>query len=304
MKQLDNKNTFILICCFIIGTWYYNNFIKCFTNKIALSCYKGLLNFCFLKKMLFSYYNDSVNLNKLLKKQSNSIKLHIIINNYLPFLIILNYQLESKVPVYTMMSLPLAKNLEYHIRNTNKVKGDLVDVGVWRGGSSMIMQYYKEKNKKVFLLDLFDHMNSVAIISNNNDLQYKGDQLVINYLDIVSKYFKRPAVKTSIKQVKQNFIDNDLPLNNVEFIKGNLNDPLFEYHKIKNISLLRIDCDFYLPTLNVLKNLYSKVSKNGVIIFDDFNLPLLGERRAALDFFQNKNIDFISVGQSAYMIKQ
>lgn len=296
------KNKLILLIILLIVIFY--NCLS-FSFRMHYSKMKNIFNLSFLKDKCFNLYRDNKVLKKILINRFPEKKKYLepIVNNYLNFLIKLNYMQKAKVPIYTMMDIFLTFDLERHVKNTNKLEGDLVDVGVWQGGSSMIMKYYMNKNKKLYLLDLFDTMDSTSITGNNNKI-YENDKIVIEYLRIVSEYFKTPIIKTTINDVKNNFKKKGINLENVYFLKGNLNDKNFPYHKINKISLLRIDCDFYLPTLNVLKNLYHKVVKGGIIIFDDFNLPLLGEKQAALDFFKGHNINFISVSQSAFMIKK
>ena len=294
-----SKNKLIFLIIFFIAIYY--QFLP-FSCKMFYSNFQAFINLSFLKDIICNLSKDRRNLKKILLKRypDKNGSLKGVINKYLYFLININYIEKANIPVYTMMNFHLILDLTKHVKSSNKLKGDIVDVGVWKGGSSMIMKYYMNKNKKLYLLDLFDHMDSKSI---SNDT-HKNDKIVLEYLNIVSKYFNRPAVKTSIKDVKDNFNRKGLDLKNVHFLKGNLNDKNFPYNKINKISLLRIDCDFYLPTLNVLKNLYHKVVKGGIIIFDDFNLPLLGEKQAALDFFNGEDIEFISVSQSAYMIKK
>ena len=202
--------------------------------------------------------------------------------------------------LFTMMNPLLVDNLVSHVKNTYNIDGAMVDVGCWRGGSSIIMRYYNNK-KKLYILDAFEHMSDNIV--NKDD--YKMDKECIKVLDIFSNYFNKQIIETSEEIVRKNFKKLNVSLNDVYFIKGNLKDKKFKFDKIDKISLLRIDCDFYKPTYNVLENLYPKVSEGGVIIFDDFNIPFLEEKNAVLDYLNVNNIkkEFINIGQSAYFIK-
>ena len=150
-------------------------------------------------------------------------------------------------------------------------------------------------------MDAFDSMDDNIV--NKND--YELDRISIKVINVFSDYFKRPIISTSVDIVKNNFKKLNVSLENVTFIKGNLKNKDFGYDKISEISLLRIDCDFYKPTYNVLENLYPKVNKGGVIILDDFNIPFLEEKQAVIDYFKKNKIekDIFNVGQSAYFIK-
>ena len=162
------------------------------------------------------------------------------------------------------------------------------------------MKYFNS-NKKLYILDIFDSMDNKLITKNYK----KKDIIFLKLLSIINNYFDNKVITTNIQTVKNNFKKLNVSLDNVEFIKGNLNNKNFKFDKIKKISLLRIDCDFYLPTYNVLKNLYPKVQKKGIIIFDDFNINFVEERSAVIDYFKKYNINhtLYHIGQSAYIIK-
>ena len=67
--------------------------------------------------------------------------------------------------------------------------------------------------------------------------------------------------------------------------------PIF-LKKIKNlkISFLHLDLDVYEPTKFVLNTLYNKVSKNGVILIDDYG-QVQGATKATNEFLKkNKKL--------------
>ena len=57
----------------------------------------------------------------------------------------------------------------------------------------------------------------------------------------------------------------------------------------KNISLLRLDTDFYSSTLVELKKLYPRLSKGGILIIDDYGY-WRGARKAVDEYFKDKKI--------------
>ena len=56
------------------------------------------------------------------------------------------------------------------------------------------------------------------------------------------------------------------------------------------IALLYLDVDNYDGTLAILKNLYSKMSKGGIIVLDEYGLKGHGESEAVDKFFKDKKI--------------
>ena len=54
--------------------------------------------------------------------------------------------------------------------------------------------------------------------------------------------------------------------------------------------MLYLDVDNYEGTLEILKNLYNKMAKGGVIAFDEYALQGHGESDAVDEFLSNKKI--------------
>lgn len=68
------------------------------------------------------------------------------------------------------------------------------------------------------------------------------------------------------------------------------NESLFE--NINNIACLRLDMDWYEPTLAALNLLYPKMVKGSVLIIDDYGHHS-GARKAVNEFFQNRTRPFL-----------
>src|SRR5262249_20622817 len=73
-----------------------------------------------------------------------------------------------------------------------------------------------------------------------------------------------------LERVKQNFAKFDLLDDQVRFLKGWFCDTL-PTAPIETLSILRLDGDMYASTMDALNALYSKVSKGGYVIVDDYN---------------------------------
>jgi len=77
---------------------------------------------------------------------------------------------------------------------------------------------------------------------------------------------------------------------NVDLIKGDILETLDVYldnNPHLKISLLHIDVDLYEPTKYILERLYSKVTKGGIIVLDDYG-AFAGTNKAVDDFFDNQ----------------
>jgi hypothetical protein len=79
---------------------------------------------------------------------------------------------------------------------------------------------------------------------------------------------------------------------NYEFIQGNIVDTIPDYistHPELKIALLHIDVDVYKPSLVILKYLFDRVVKGGLIVLDDFG-TVAGETKAIDEFFSKRDV--------------
>ena len=138
-----------------------------------------------------------------------------------------------------------------------------------------ILNYYGIKDKKLWLFDTFGEFPASDV--NEKDAQIHS---------ITKLLFNKQY------NVVDNFKKFDLLDDNIYFIKGLFEDtiPVMKRNKIKTLSILRLDCDYYEPTMLILENYYKMVVKNGCVIIDDYNNPYLGCKAAVDDFRKRYNI--------------
>lgn len=168
-----------------------------------------------------------------------------------------------------------------HIKNLN-LKGDFVECGVYQGGNLMLFEYLNNKyklNKKIYAYDTFEGMttpNQYDIdLKNKNASEYKIKDEKWCY--------------ATLETVKKNINSLNQKLDNFNFIKGDVCKTLGEINHIPNeISLLRLDTDFYESTLKELEFLFPKLVTNGVLIIDDYG-HWKGSRKAVDEYFNLKD---------------
>ena len=180
---------------------------------------------------------------------------------------------------HTMIGIKRLNNLHESLDyvRENNIVGDFIETGVWRGGASIFIKYYNDfykMGRKVFVADSFEGLPKPDIQRYPQD---EGDNHhTIDFL------------KISLEEVKHNFkIYNSLD-ENVIFLKGWFSETLKNNEQIKDLCILRFDGDMYGSTIDVLNNLYHKVTKNGVIIIDDYCLKNCV--KAVTDFRNLNNI--------------
>lgn len=172
---------------------------------------------------------------------------------------------------YTMIGLARLNNIQTCVEDVirNRVEGDFIETGVWRGGATIfmraILKAYGITDRTVWVADSFEGLPALT----KKDTTYKDDSSV----DVASLNDGGPmqlALAVSLDQVKQNFTKFDLLDNQVRFLKGWFRDTL-PAAPIKRLSILRVDGDLYQSTMDALNALYSKVSRGGYVIVDDYN---------------------------------
>ena len=163
--------------------------------------------------------------------------------------------------------------------NIQKIKGDVVECGVWRGGMSIFLSsLFFDKN--IWVCDSFEGFQSLDTAT----YEYHDEPHTPSYSN---------SIQVRYDDVVQNFKNYgfDAPDSRINFLEGWVKDTLNPITcKIQSISLLRIDVDAYSATREVLDYLYPKVKKGGYIIFDDS--CLIQTVDGFCDFFDEKGILF------------
>jgi hypothetical protein len=188
--------------------------------------------------------------------------------------------------------LSLYQALQYISKN--KIKGDIVECGVFKGGSAMFicffLKFFLVNNKKIWLYDTYEGMSApskVDIDLNNKKAKDFLKEKKIENLNNVWAY-------SPLSYVKKNIKITNFDQKKCLFIKGKVENTL-KMNKPKSISLLRLDTDFYKSTKAELDNLYNLIIPGGIIIVDDYG-HWKGCKLAVDQFFKNKkNILFLNV---------
>jgi O-methyltransferase len=173
----------------------------------------------------------------------------------------------------TMIGISRLNNIQECVTAaiTDGVPGDLLEAGVWRGGSVIFMrallQVLGDTSRSVWVADSFDGLPA-------------PDPSVS--ADIGDEHYKNHLLSVGLDEVKRNFEKYGLLDDRVKFLKGWFEDTL-PRAPIESLSVLRADGDMYKSTMDILSPLYSKVSVGGFVIIDDYG-AVPGCRRATEDF--------------------
>lgn len=193
-----------------------------------------------------------------------------------------------KTQKYTMTSpvrvVQLIRAIDY--LEQNKISGDIVECGVWRGGSIMaaILALNKyESIRNIRLYDIFSGMSEPT----HKDRKYDGETA-----KIIAKREGSHWCNASLREVKTNISTMQYDHSKIEFIKGKVEETISEKNTGSAIALLRLDTDWYESTKHELKYLFPKLVKGGVLIIDDYG-HWNGCRLAVDEYFKENNIKIL-----------
>lgn len=183
-------------------------------------------------------------------------------------------------PMYadTMLGLPRLDNLQYAVETVieEDVEGDLIETGVWRGGACILMRAvlaaHGVTSRRVFVADSFEGLPKP-------DERYPADR--------GDEHHRHEFLAVSREDVENNFRKYGLLDEAVVFLQGWFKDTL-PTAPIDKLSILRLDGDMYGSTIEVLTNLYPKLSMGGFCIIDDYAME--GCRRAVDEFRAQQRI--------------
>jgi O-methyltransferase len=196
------------------------------------------------------------------------------------------------VKPFTMTSLErlvaLSRAVDHIV--TNNIEGDIVECGVWRGGSMMMIAtkliQLKNDSRDLYLFDTFEGMSApgyedVSAVDNLNaqKLLDGSDKMAGNNVWCYS----------SLDEVKLNLQKTNYSPHKLFFVKGKVEDTL-PHPSIGKIALLRLDTDWYESTRHELEILFDKVVTGGVLIIDDYG-HWSGSKKAVDEFIEKRKLN-------------
>lgn len=194
-----------------------------------------------------------------------------------------------KTHAYTMTSAErmytLYKATEYI--SSHHIGGDIVECGVWRGGSAMICAYTLQKMHDVKrTLYLYDTYSGMAE-PDSRDRTVEGDSPAREIWQRYRDGDRSSWCYASLTDVKKNLFRTKYPKNRLRFIEGKV-EVTIPKHIPSRIAILRLDTDWYTSTHHELVHLYPRLVPGGIIIIDDYG-HWKGARKAVDEYFRKNH---------------
>jgi O-methyltransferase len=198
----------------------------------------------------------------------------------------------ERVEPYTMTSpervYMCARATEHIIRHG--IPGDIVECGVWRGGSMMAIALtlirLGDQTRDLYLFDTFEGMPSPTA----HDRDFTG-RAGASKVAAGTRPDGRSWLYASLEQVRQAVLGTGYDPARVHFVKGKVEDTL-PAGAPQQVSLLRLDTDWYESTRHELRHLYPRLARGGVLIIDDYGY-WKGARQATDEYLLEQRIPLL-----------
>lgn len=187
---------------------------------------------------------------------------------------------------YTMASfergLALFRAVRYIV--SRGLAGNFVECGVWQGGSTMIaimsFQHFNDESRQFYLFDTFEGMTEPS----NVDVDWAGESADAQMAkEEENKEEAQVWAYASLENVRKNVAKLNYPSGKIHYIQGDVRETLKDT-RTGQISILRLDTDFYDSVYASLNELYHRLIRNGVLIIDDYG-HWEGAKKAVDEFF-------------------
>tara|TARA_B000000565_G_scaffold207192_1_gene160570 strand:- start:664 stop:1464 length:801 start_codon:yes stop_codon:yes gene_type:complete len=178
---------------------------------------------------------------------------------------------------YKQLRFYSLQNILKNILN-NKVNGDIVECGVWKGHSAFIISKILEKtnsNKIFYIFDSFEGgLSDKSLEDKNKRYNLSNKQIKYEKLSFASD---EDQVKSTLSIFK-----------NIYFFKGWIPERFNEVNE-KSFCFVHIDVDLFQPTLDSLNYFYPRLNQGGAIVIDDYGISQFPGARKAVDKFLKSN---------------
>jgi O-methyltransferase len=169
----------------------------------------------------------------------------------------------------------------------NGIHGDIVECGVWKGGSmaaaAMTLLQRKDASRDLYLFDTFEGMSPPT----KADMDYTGRPAS----EVMAQDEGYKCADAPLERVREVLRGTGYPEEQIHFVKGKVEETLPEAAP-DAISVLRLDTDWYESTKHELQHLFPRLAKAGVIIIDDYG-HWRGSRQACDEYFAEQRVPIL-----------
>jgi hypothetical protein len=197
----------------------------------------------------------------------------------------LEQRILTRVKPITMTSAGRLSGIAIAMRylRANQIEGDVVECGVWAGGSiaaAALLGVEDFPLRKYWLFDTFEGMTRPSV---HDPKEAKEGYLKTKHQSDEGSNW----CEVNETQVRDNLINVGVDISKCIFVAGDVAHTLRQDNLPSKIALLRLDTDWYESTLIELENLYPRLVPGGVLIIDDYG-HWEGARKAVDEYFKKQ----------------
>jgi len=157
----------------------------------------------------------------------------------------------GRAQTHTLVDIFRCYELHDLVRTVAPVKGDVLEIGVWRGGTGAILSAAAAKWKPeatVWLCDTFQGVVKAGAM----DSAYSGGEHADTGAEIVAQLLKEVCVS------------------NWKILEGIFPEDTERLITAKTIALCHIDVDVYQSAADIVGWLLPRMPSGGIVVFDDY----------------------------------
>jgi O-methyltransferase len=177
----------------------------------------------------------------------------------------------STIERRTMTNLERVDALRQAVEHVhaNSIPGDIVECGVWRGGSMMAVA--------LTLLRL-----SGPTAPGAEDTDYQG-RPAADWMVEAAPASSWMWTENSVDDVRMAMAETGYPADQLEFVAGPV-ETTIPQRIPEHVSLLRLDTDWFESTYHELTHLWPRLARGGILIIDDYG-DWAGSKKATDQYF-------------------
>lgn len=174
----------------------------------------------------------------------------------------------------------------------HNVPGDIVECGVWRGGSMMAaaktLIRLGSLRRTLWLYDTFEGMTQPT----SKDFDFRRTNAA-NYMEqaAATKDSSWHWAISSLQEVKKNLQYTGYPDHLVKYVEGRVEETIPKDIP-ESIAILRLDTCWYESTKHELEHLFPLISAGGVLILNDYG-HWAGAREAVDEYISNHSLSLL-----------
>jgi hypothetical protein len=153
------------------------------------------------------------------------------------------------------------------------VEGDIIECGVFQGGSLLMIAEQCARQcsgKRIHALDSFEGFDPEEFEMDVKLGFIPSD--IGNFRENSLTFVKTKARRLGLHR-------------NIHFVKGYFNDTLsLRLNRVDSLCFAHIDCDLYEPVKFCAEQIFPKMSPGGILLFDDLATSYTGARQAFEEF--------------------